>query len=250
MPHGLDEQTRTAMHDLASLNYPPANWPGGCTATDGRTAADVLIVGGGQSGQTAAFALIRAGIRNLRVIDRAARGLEGPWLTTARMQTLRSPKHLTGPDLGVPSLTFRAWYEAQHGTAGWEALYKIGRGTWVDYLLWLRGIASIPVENGVGLHALAPSGDAFSARLAHADGRVETIEARHVVLALGREGYGGPRAPAFPSFQGASARRYPAMHTSDAIDFSRSKEDGWPSSALTRRPSTMRRRRSRPARRS
>jgi hypothetical protein len=32
------------------------------------------------------------------------------------MLTLRSPKQLIGPDLGVPSLTFRAWYEAQHGT--------------------------------------------------------------------------------------------------------------------------------------
>ena len=44
---------------------------------------------------------------------RAAR--EGPWATYARMEILRSPKHLTGPDLGVPSLTYRAWHEAKFG---------------------------------------------------------------------------------------------------------------------------------------
>ena len=31
------------------------------------------------------------------------------------MIMLRTPKDLTGPDLGVGSLTFRAFYEAQHG---------------------------------------------------------------------------------------------------------------------------------------
>ena len=39
----------------------------------------------------------------------------------ARMDTLRSPKTLTGPALGVPSLTFRAWYEAKYGLDAWEA---------------------------------------------------------------------------------------------------------------------------------
>jgi cation diffusion facilitator CzcD-associated flavoprotein CzcO len=60
---------------------------------DGEPLIDVLIVGGGMCGQTAAFALMREGIRNLRVVDRAAMGGEGPWATFARMETLRSPKH-------------------------------------------------------------------------------------------------------------------------------------------------------------
>jgi FAD-dependent urate hydroxylase len=63
---------------------------------------DVLIIGAGLCGQTAAFALAREGIRNVRTVDRAERGREGPWGTYARMDTLRSPKHLTGPDLGSP----------------------------------------------------------------------------------------------------------------------------------------------------
>ena len=48
---------------------------------------------------------------------RSPKDFEGPWATTARMETLRSPKQLTGPALGLPALTFRAWYEAQFGTA-------------------------------------------------------------------------------------------------------------------------------------
>ena len=35
-------------------------------------------------------------------------------------EILRSPKHQIGPDLGVPSLTFRAGTEAQHGGKKWN----------------------------------------------------------------------------------------------------------------------------------
>jgi hypothetical protein len=65
------------------------------------------------------------------------------------MDTLRSPKHLTGPDLGFPALTFRAWYEAQHGADGWQRLYKIATSDWLAYLLWVRDTVPIPIENGV-----------------------------------------------------------------------------------------------------
>jgi hypothetical protein len=61
-------------------------------------------------------------------------GFEGPWATTARMETLRSPKELTGPALGLPSLTFRAWFEAQFGAEAWTAMDKIPRLQWMDYL--------------------------------------------------------------------------------------------------------------------
>ena len=86
---------------------------------------DVLVIGGGMCGQTVAFALARDGVRNVRIIDRAARGGEGPWGTYARMDTLRSPKQLAGPDLGVPSLTYRAWHEAKFGARHWNKLHKI-----------------------------------------------------------------------------------------------------------------------------
>lgn len=76
---------------------------------------DVVIVGGGQSGLGAGFALLREKITNFLIIDENHEGYEGPWETYARMVTLRTPKHITSIDLGLPSLTFRAWWEAQTG---------------------------------------------------------------------------------------------------------------------------------------
>src|SRR4051812_47627478 len=104
----LQSLAGVARADLTRLNYPPPNWVLPARAPDGSQAVDVLVVGAGMCGQTAAFALLREGISNIRLIDRNPRGDEGPWTTYARMLTLRSPKHLTGPDLGVASMTFRA----------------------------------------------------------------------------------------------------------------------------------------------
>ena len=208
-----------ARHDLARLNFPAANWVPPRDGTDGKPLLDVLVVGAGMCGQTAAYGLLRDGVRNLRVIDREPLGREGPWGTFARMQTLRSPKHLTGPDLGVGPLTFRAWYEAQHGAAGWLALYKIPRLEWRDYLLWVRKVAGIAVENGTALDALAPQGDCLRADLATAGGR-ETVFARKVVLALGREGSGILRWPAYPSLDPlAAVARTRVFHASTEFGF-------------------------------
>jgi len=186
---GLTLATELARHDLECLLYPAADWVPTRDGPDGAPLLDALVVGAGMCGQTAAFGLLRDGVRKLRVIDRAARGSEGPWATVARMPTLRSPKHLGGPDLGVGSLCFRAWYEAQHGAEGWQALYKIPTLMWRDYLLWVRDTVSLPVENHTALIALEPYGELLRAELAGARGR-ETVFARKVVLALGREGSG------------------------------------------------------------
>ncbi|QJW85088.1 hypothetical protein HK414_21240 [Ramlibacter terrae] len=116
------------------------------------------------------------------------------------MLTLRSPKHLTGPDTGVPSLTFRAWYEAQHGGAGWEALHKIGRIDWRDYLLWVRDTCGLRVENGTALLSVDDQAGLLRVRLGSAAGE-ETVWTRKLVLALGRDGSGAARWPAFPSLR-------------------------------------------------
>ena len=214
----LARQAERARHDLEMINYPPADWVPEVAGPDGRPMLDALVVGGGMCGQTAAFALLREGIRKVRVIDRNQRGEEGPWDTYARMEILRSPKHLTGPDLGVPSLTFRGWFEAQHGGEGWARLYKIGRIDWRDYLLWVRDTVGIEVENGTALVALVPTADGVRATLESAGGR-EDVWTRKVVLAGGRDGAGALRLPHFPGLDNASAAaRARVLHSTDGLE--------------------------------
>ena len=217
VPHGLPGLALEISRDLTRLNYPPPDWVLPATGPDGKPRLDVLVVGGGMCGQTAAFALIKNGIRNVRVIDRAARGQEGPWANFARMPTLRSPKQLTGPDLGIPSLTFRAWFEARYGRDAWDALYKIARLDWRDYLLWVRDTLALPIENQVELTTLEPHGDWVQATLRSANG-IETIQARKVVLALGRDGSGAPRWPTFSTWR-PDRPRARVHHAAEGIDF-------------------------------
>ena len=123
-----------------------------------------MVIGGGMCGLTVAFALLRRGVRRLRILDRAPEGREGPWVTIARMETIRSPKELTGPASGLASLTPRAWYEARFGREAWETLFRIPRPLWMEYLVWYRRVLSLPVENGVSVTALAPEGGPSAAR--------------------------------------------------------------------------------------
>ena len=211
---GLDHLAARVRADLAALNHPPANWVPPRPAPNGEPCLDVLVIGAGMCGQTASFALLREGVTRIRTLDRAPRGEEGPWGTFARMETLRSPKHLTGPDLGVPSLTFRAWWEVQHGAAGWQALYKVPRLAWRDYLLFVREAAAIPVENDTEVLRLFPAAGLIGAEIAGPGGR-EIVHARKVVLACGRKGSGGRRMPAYVP-PGVSERIF---HSSDPIDF-------------------------------
>src|SRR5262245_34407726 len=145
----LDELGSLAKRELSQLNFPPNNWVPPADGPDGKPLLDALVVGGGMCGQTALFALQREGVRNARCVDREPRGREGPWATYARMEILRSPKHLTGPDLGVAALTYRAWHEAKFGAAHWETLHKIDRLAWAEYLLWVRDTVGLKVENEV-----------------------------------------------------------------------------------------------------
>ena len=103
----LECLAKQARADLERINVPPPSWvlPAESSTAEAPV-LDVLVAGAGMCGQTAAYALRREGVTNVRVIDRAARGEEGPWGTYARMLTLRSPKHVGGPELGdmSPSL--------------------------------------------------------------------------------------------------------------------------------------------------
>ncbi len=213
-PDQLAAHERGVARDLELLGLPPANWPATVTGPDGAAVLDVLVVGAGMYGVAAAGALRLKGIGNIQVIDAAPEGLEGPWVTYARMETLRSPKHLPGIALGIPSLTFRAWYEARFGEAAWAALYKIRNAEWQDYILWVRRMLDLPVRNGVALRALRPGPAMVEAVLSTG----ETLLARRVVLATGRPGTGGFALP-----PGIDPALWPdrAAHTGEAIEFSR-----------------------------
>jgi cation diffusion facilitator CzcD-associated flavoprotein CzcO len=112
------------------------------------------------------------------------------------MATLRTPKHLTGPDLGVAPLGFRAWWEAQHGAAGWAALSRIGRADWMAYLAWYRRVLDLPLRNGWRLTSLAPAGPALFELDFATPGGPRRLLARTVVLATGPHGSGLPDIPA------------------------------------------------------
>ena len=209
--------TALAREELSQLNFPAANWVLPRQGPDGRPLLDALVVGGGMCGQTAAFALLREGVRNLRCVDREPYRREGPWATYARMDTLRSPKHLTGPDLGVASLTYRAWHEAKFGRAHWDALHKIPRLDWAEYLLWVRKVVDLPIENDVEVVSLELVSGAVKAVIKNAHAS-ETLFCRKVVLAQGRDGSGAPRWPGFASFDPAQ-RGSRVFHSADEIDF-------------------------------
>ena len=151
--------TAQVRRDLARIAHPRMPWLEPRLGPDGKPALDVLIVGAGQSGLAIAFALMRAQVDNILVIDKAEYGREGPWLTYARMRTLRSPKDYTGPDLDVPSLTYQAWHEARFGAESWNALELIPRELWAEYLLWMRETTAIPVRNGLEAIDIAPAAD-------------------------------------------------------------------------------------------
>ncbi|MEZ5934531.1 MAG: NAD(P)/FAD-dependent oxidoreductase [Alphaproteobacteria bacterium] len=201
--------------DLEDLCRPPANWVPP-REVSGEPVVDVMIVGGGMCGMLVWLALQSAGIRNIRIVDRSPEGIEGPWVTYARMETLRSPKHLTGPAFGMASLTFRAWFEAGFGEPAWEAMDKIPRTMWMDYLRWYRRVLRIPVENDVEIRRIRPEGDFLRLELDGEGAKEQSLVARKLVMATGREGTGHPNIPAFM----AGVPREKFAHSSDDIDFS------------------------------
>ncbi len=213
---GLDALEQRVAHDLACLNHDAADWLQSRTY-EGAHVYDTVIVGGGQSGMGAAFALRRERIANLLILDENPAGYEGPWDTYARMATLRTPKHLTSIDLGVPSLTFRAWWEAQHGAEGWDKLDKIPRKIWMDYLRWYRKVLDLPMRNETKLLRVEPvERGLFRLHLS----KGEPVLARKVVLATGIQGGGEWHTPGFIA-DNLPKEFY--AHTSEDIDYARLK---------------------------
>lgn len=196
---GLVELEHRVSKDLAYLCYPPSNWVPTTRHPDAHQVHDVVVIGAGMCGLVTSFALMGAGISNIRLFDRSPPGFEGPWMTYARMETLRSPKHLLGPAYGMASLTFRAWFEAQFGEAAWIELDKIPRPMWMDYLRWYRQVLNLPVENEVDVTRIVPWDGLLKLELSGAGASESFVLTRKVVLATGRDGIGYPTIPEFVS---------------------------------------------------
>jgi len=192
---------------LRLIGPDPANWVPDREGID----HNVLVVGGGQTGCAFAFALRRSGIGRVSVVDAAADAARaGIWENGARMNVLRTPKTLAGPELSIAALGFQAWYEARHGADAYAAFERIPKQAWVDYLAWYRDFLGITVRYGTRLERIEPVEGCF--RL-HLNTGVET--ARKIVIATGFEGSGGVAAPEF-------LRELPKRlwaHAAEGIDF-------------------------------
>jgi len=196
---------RRVRWELETLGYPARPWvkriPG---------VQQVVIIGAGQTGLAIGFALRRAMVEDVVILDALPEGASAVWTGFARMATLRTPRHVLGPELGMPSLSARAWYEARFGAAAWEGLARIPRKHWQDYLDWLRDTLGLAVEHDARVGSITPAEDLFEVR---AGGRA--LRTRHVVLATGMDGLGAWRAP--PVI--AALPRHLWAHSAEAIDF-------------------------------
>lgn len=196
---------------LRLIGPDPANWVPDRPGVD----HNVVIAGGGQTGVAFAFALRRAGVGKVSVIDAAPDAERaGIWTNGARMNVLRTPKTLVGPELGIAALSFQAWYEARHGEAAYAAFERIPRQAWVEYLAWYRDFLGIAVRYGTALRRIEPADGHFRLHL-ETNGGATVETARKIVIATGFVGSGGIAIPEVLS----GLPRTLCAHAADDIDF-------------------------------
>ena len=211
---GLQGLEAQVLRELDLLAYPDKQWVRPLGAMEGREILDCAIIGGGQVGLSIGFGLARERVTNIRIFDENKAGAEGPWATFARMLTLRTPKLYSGPENGLPSLTFRAWYEAQFGVEGWGRLFRVGRKDWMNYLIWYRRVLGLPVQNEAKVTAITPLQDQVLRLDVQGPEGAAHILARTVVIATGAAGVGSNYTPPLIS----SLPRQLWRHTNDSFD--------------------------------
>jgi cation diffusion facilitator CzcD-associated flavoprotein CzcO len=175
---------------------------------------DVAIIGGGQSGVAIAHALRRTGVANVTVLDAGADDSASAWRTRARMRTLRTAKTISGPELGNPALSFRAWFESQYGADAFDRIDRIDTADWADYVSWFRRQVGIEIRWGVRVENIEPTEAGLRLTLEQA-GRRWAEDTRKIVLAGGVTGTGGPHTPAVL----ATLPKRLWAHTAEHIDF-------------------------------
>ncbi len=193
-PDSLEALEERLQLDLLWLNLPPKTWMP-ALISNGQTVLDVAVIGAGLCGLVTLAALKKLGIENACAFDRASEGREGPWVTFARMETLRTRKEAAGPAFGIPSLTFRAWFEAQYGAQAYLDMGLIPRTMWMDYLVWYRRVLSLNVVNDSALQTMQRRDDGLISLSFRNGETVKDVLARRVVLATGLDGLGAPTMP-------------------------------------------------------
>jgi cation diffusion facilitator CzcD-associated flavoprotein CzcO len=207
--HDPDTGARAA---LRIIGPDPANWVPDRSGID----HNVAIIGGGQSGSTLAFALRRAGIGKVTILEAAPdEQSTGIWLTAARMNMLRTPKGLPGPEYGIPALSFQAWYEARHGQQAYDEIERIARTDWAEYIVWFKHFLDINPRYGTRVTRIEPQGDHFRLQLETPNGATSETT-RKVIIATGFRGGGDAFTPEVLT-RNLPPSRY--AHTEDAIDF-------------------------------
>lgn len=156
---------------------------------------NVAIIGAGMSALALALALRAQGVA-CTLFEKADQGNEGPWLSPALMQTLRSPKNAIGPALISPSLSFQAWFKAQFGLEAWQQLDKIPRIQWHEYLQWFKQVTAPDIRYQHELVDLELQDHGATLTFSTAQGQVSYFAA-HTVLATGMEAFSVPNIPEF-----------------------------------------------------
>lgn len=180
--------------DLAFLKIPAHRWI--LHPSHSEAVLDVAIIGGGMGGMAVAFGLIKEGVCHVEIFDENPKGKEGPWETSARMRYLRSDKTAIGPAMGIPSLTFQSWYRALHGETAWNQLDLVPTADWAAYLRWYREATHLPIKNEMTLQEIRPAAGCLEL-IFDCLGSSMIVRAYKVVLASGRQGFGGGELPGY-----------------------------------------------------
>jgi cation diffusion facilitator CzcD-associated flavoprotein CzcO len=201
-----------ARNALRLIGPDPANWVPDREGVD----HNVTIVGGGQTGCALAFALRRAGIGKVTILEAAPDETRaGIWRNAARMNLLRTPKALPGPELGIPAWSFQAWYEARHGQDAYATIDRIPRLEWAAYLSWYKQFLDIAPRYQTSLTRIEPAKEHFRLHLQTPTHTV-TETTRKIILATGFSGSGGQY---IPDVLTRNLPRTLYAHTEDPIDF-------------------------------
>lgn len=182
----LEEQIRI---DFENANFPPKNW----IIEETNHEIPVAIIGAGMSALCLSLALKAQGIPSI-LFEKKKEGDEGPWKEPALMQTLRSPKNLTGPALISPSLTFQAWFKAQFSHQAWESLDKIPRLQWDEYLKWFKKITQPTIYYESELVDLHIADQLTEIMIRHSN-QDKIYHVVHCVLAMGIDSLSSPNIP-------------------------------------------------------